>query len=173
MVFDLEFNQFFCRTMYYTQTKTSPLRSRIVKAGMNGSSPATVIPGLTDAYGIVINYESSRLYWADLGTLKIQSRSLQGGDVRMEVELHDNGPYGLAVLNDTVIWGNFHGFALQQHRSEAGAGIRTLYNGSRSIRHLTIVPPPYNLPTTRANDCAGQNCSKICVLATSSFSCVS
>ena len=159
--------------MYYTLVTHSPLSTRILKAGMDGASPVTVIPGLNDVYGMIIDYESSRLYWADHGSMKIQSSNLQGGDISTEVLLSANGPYGLGLLHDTIIWGNFHGRALQQRTIGAAANISTLYTGSHFIRHLTIVPPPYNRPPNRKNDCAGQTCSKVCVLTASSFSCVS
>ena len=141
---------------------------------MDGSNPTTIVTGLSDAFGIVIDYETSRLYWADQGqgAKKIQSSNLQGADKRVEVQLSTTAPYGLAVLNDTIIWSNGVGGALQQRGTESGAIVRSLYTGSNIIRHLTIVPP-YNLPTNRINHCANQNCPKICLLTTSSFRCVS
>ena len=139
---------------------------------MDGSSPATIVYGLSDAYGIAIDYETSRLFWADHSAKKIQSSSLDGGDKRVEVQLSTNGPYGMALFDNTMIWGNYDGFALQQREAADGAVVRSLYTGSSTIRHIAVIPPD-NLPTDRTNHCAGNNCSKICVLTTSSFRCVS
>ena len=156
-----------CRKLYLS--RHSP--GSIMSAGTDGSDGITLVSGLQTPCGIAIDFLERRIYWADRGTNRIQSCDTQGHGIRTVVQLlpGDYQPWGIALRNDTVYWGNYNVKAFQSGR-KSGQDVRSVYNGDY-IRMLTIVPPS-GLPTNRTNHCKGSRCSGICVLTTNSFRCL-
>ena len=150
-------------------TRFSPTRC-IVKGGMDGSNPEILIPGLTNPLGIVIDFEASRLYWAEFNDNRIQSSNLQGGDIITAVQMSGSGLYGIAIAKDRIFWGNYVDRSLQSS-SKTGEDVRTLAVQDYYIRHITLVPD-LTLPRNRTNHCDRHECSKVCVLTATSFRCV-
>lgn len=140
-----------------------------MKAGMDGSSPVRLVTALGEPCGIVIDFQSLRLYWADLVTQKIQSSNLVGGNIVTLVELQFH-PYGIALLNDKLYWG-YYMSTMVQSCSKSGTGISTVYNVTAFTWHLTV--PTWNLPRNRIDHCEQHSCSSICVLSPTSFRCLS
>ena len=146
----------------------APTRS-IMRAGMDGSSPVTVVSGFYGAYGLTIDFKTSKLFWADVGG-KVESSNFQGGDRRAVVQNQSGGPYGIAVANDRVYWGEYRGKKLKSSTT-TGEDIIVLHSDTSNIRHITLVPNFY-LPQNRTNHCAGHTCAKVCVLTAASFRCL-
>ena len=140
-------------------------------AGMDGANRTMIVTGLTEPDGIVIDFKSSRLYWADLQTPKIQSSTLQGDDLQTLAHL-TLGPYGIAVLYDRVYWSRgYYGYGDVQSSTKRGQDITIIvYTGRFEIRNLAV--PAYTPITDRPNHCENQNCSNVCVLAAKSFRCL-
>ena len=137
---------------------------------MDGSDVTVLVSGLQYAMGIVVDYDSSRLYWAGHTTSRIQSSNTAGGDVRTVVQLPaSTGPWGLTLHGNKLYWGNELAKSLQSS-SKTGENVRTLYTAPNSIFHLTMTTR--NLTRTRRNDCEGQACSGICVLTGMTFRCL-
>ena len=162
-----QFAYVLCRKLYFS--RHSP--GSIMSAGTDGSDRIILVSRLQTPYGIAIDFSERRIYWADRGTNRIQSCDTQGQGIRTVVQLRpgDYQPWGIALLNGTVYWGNYNVKAFQSGR-KSGQDVRSVYNGDY-IRMLTIVPPS-GLPTNRTNHCKGQRCSGICVLTTNSFRCL-
>ena len=143
----------------------------IHKAGMDGSSPVTLVSGLGKPVGVTIDFASRRLYWTESSMNKIQSSDLDGQDVRLVVQLPNySSPRGIAVFNDRIYWGNWGDMKLHSCNKD-GEGLQTLHTETHEIAHITIVPPP-DQPAGRRNDCEGRNCSKLCVLSPTSYRCL-
>ena len=141
-----------------------------MRAGMDGSNPVTLVSASGDAYGIVIDFKASRLFWPDDDHHKIQSSDLTGGDRRTVVQLSTGMPHGIAYVKDRIYWGEYGSKKLQSSIT-AGDDITTLHTDSSGIRHLTIVPD-FSLPRNRTNHCARHNCEKVCVLTAASYRCL-
>lgn len=154
--------------MYWTRSSTGSIH----KAGMDGSTPVTLVTGLESPVGVTIDFTSQRIYWTEGSSHKIQSSDLGGRDVKLVVQLPTTGsyPWGIAFWNDRIYWGNNENQTLQSCTKD-GQDIQTLYIGTKPFRHITIVPVT-DEPTNRTNDCEGRNCSTLCVLTQTSYRCL-
>ena len=141
----------------------------ILKAGMDGSNPIRIVTALGEPCGIIIDYHSSRLYWADLGTKEIQSSNLEGGDIVTVITLQV-GPYGIALLGDKLYWGHYQSNAVQSC-STSGTGLRTVHDGTTITWQFTV--PAWGLSRNRTDHCEQHTCSNVCVLTPTSFRCLS
>ena len=89
--------------MYWTIGSSA---GSIRRAGMDWSSPLTLVTGLNYPTGVTIDFPSRRLYWTEYYGGKIQSSDLDGRAVQVVLQLPSNsGPQGTAVLNDGIYWG--------------------------------------------------------------------
>ena len=149
--------------MYWTKYGGS-----IFKAEMDGTNLVEIVPHLGHPTGIAIDYDSSRLYWVDCSTNKVQSSNLEGTDVEL-VAQSEGCPWGIAVNSGSIFWGTYTSKSLQTS-DKAGQDVRTLFDGTHGIQHLTVAAP--SPVQTRKNHCEGQICSGICVLTADSFSCI-
>ena len=147
--------------MYYTS------RSYIYKAGMDGSSGAVIISGLSRPSGIIVDMQSLRLYWAGSGDTRIQSANLDGTSVR-NIATSASGSYGITLLNERVYWGQYSANTIQSSTIN-GTDMRVEHSGTVTTRHFAV--PIWNLPRNRTNPCEQRACS-VCVLTPTSFSCL-
>ena len=141
-----------------------------MRAGMDGSSPVTLVSASGDAYGIVIDFKASKLFWPDDDDHKIQSSNLAGGDRRTIVQRSNVSPHGIAYVKDRIYWGERDSKQLRSSTT-AGDDITTLHTDSSSIMHVIVVPD-FSLPRNRTNHCAKHSCEKVCVLTAASFRCL-
>ena len=146
----------------------------IMEAQMDGSDMVRLID-CNGPLGIIIDYDTSRIFWTEQGNNRILSSNLNGTDVRSVVALPTGTtPYGIAIHNNELYWGNWNDRSLQRS-SKTGEHIRTLFRGAKNenIRHLcTLCTTSRNFPTSRPNHCEAQNCSNICVLTATAFRCI-
>ena len=150
---------------------TGNLAGTVHRAGMDGSSPVTLVTGLGLPRGLTIDFASQRLYWTEFSGHKIKSSNLNGKDIQLFAQLPSGSqPWGIAVLNDRIYWGNQGNYKLQSGATDE-AEYKTLYTETNSIRHLTVVSG-VDQPTKRRNDCAGQKCSTLCVLTPTLYRCL-
>ena len=146
--------------MYWTVRE-----GHIMRAQMDGSDPVQVVTGLGNPVGITIDYDASRMFWTEHTGNKICSSNLDGTDVRPIVPLPSGTvPWGIAVHNDQIYWGNRNTSSLQRS-SKSGQDVRTVFTGSSPIQPL--MTSGGNFPTTRRNQCEGHSCANICVIKTS------
>ena len=157
--------------MYYT----SVTHGAIYKADMDGLRKRKIVTGLTDPYGIAVDLQNRRLYWADENNQKIQSSDLDGNNVQVAMELsYGENPFGVAVTPDRIYfsaWGTRTIHSMNKHWSD----VQTHYTGSSEehIAHIAIVENLSNSPSSkRANHCAEQECPNVCVLTAKSFRCL-
>ena len=149
-----------------------------MRAQMDGTNVITVLSGLGQPVGITIDLDESRLLWSEYGSQKIGSSAMDGSDIFVvadnETETGDGGlsvrhPWGIAVHNDYVYWGNSDLQSL--HRCSKWVGnAETVLTGQGYIKPLTT--NKWNFHITRPNDCEGKNFGGICVLTTKSYRCV-
>ena len=145
----------------------------VYRADMDGSNFTQLVAGSYDI-GIAIDPDSDRLYWTNYYDREILSSYRNGSGVETVVLLHGGAPWGLAKLNETLCWGDVYGNALQCS-SVTGEDVVTVYKGTSTVRHLTVVPSP-TLNDLRnknvGNPCEGQGCSHICVRTAKSSRCL-
>ena len=140
-------------------------------AGMDGTGPTTLITGLKHPGGITIDFTSRKLYWTADSADQIQSCDLHGRGLQTVIQLSSGaGPWGIVLLNDRIYWGNFKNKTLQSSTKD-GTDIQTLCTDTHNVRLMTLVPG-LDHPSSKTNHCAGQRCSKPCVLTTTSIRCV-
>lgn len=94
-------NGIFCRLLYWTDVGTD----RIERASMDGTS-RTVLhsTGLSNAYGLTIDYDNQVLYWADYSNNRIE-RSFTNGSNRLLVT--SSGiidPFGITFYDGRLYW---------------------------------------------------------------------
>lgn len=86
--------------MYWTDVGSDTIE----RASMNGNS-RTILhsTGLSNAYGLTLDYESQTLYWADQHLNRIESSAVNGSDRQIIVSsLRD--PYGLTFYQGILYW---------------------------------------------------------------------
>ena len=153
--------------MYWTRFSAGSLH----KAGMDGSSPTTLVTSLGKPVGLTIDFASGRLYWAEWGTNMIKTSDTDGKGLQTAVQLPSGSqPLGIALSSDRIYFGNF-GNNKFQSSSRDGRDIQTLHTETNDIHHVMIVPA-WNQLTNRPNHCKGQSCSKLCVLTPNSYRCL-
>lgn len=159
--------------MYYTRGQiTDGTFSSIERAGMDGSRPSSIITGLNYPHKIVIDFHNSRLYWAGWGDDTVKSSAMCGTDIQIVSRRPgESGTSGIGVYGSRLYWTNYFTKMLESS-TLTGQDVQLLYSSESNLEGLTIVPR-LDLPNNRSNDCAGRTCSKICVLAPSSFRCLS
>lgn len=137
---------------------------------MDGTNVQAIVTGLDIPAGIIFDYHSGRLYWADHGFRKLQSSNMDGGD-RHDVFTTPEGhlPWGIALHRERLYWSYRHNHNVQSINLSGGVA-RTLFQGKSTIQHLTITASDYQ--RDRVNDCEGNNCTNVCVLSVTSFRCM-
>jgi len=86
----------FSRWIYWTDWGTPP---KIERAAMDGSSRRVIISdSLVWPNGIALDFELSKLYWADAKLDKIEMANYDGSDRRVVVESHMPHVFGFDVL---------------------------------------------------------------------------
>ena len=74
---------------------------------MDGSNPVVIVENLEKPAGIFVDSDSSRVFWVDFDTDKIQSSDLNGGDVHEIIQLlQGSQPLGIFVFRDRIYWAN-------------------------------------------------------------------
>ena len=158
--------------MFWTSYNSSGDDGSIIRASMDGWDPSIIVIGLAYPTGIAIDFQSSRLYWADDVYNKVQSSNLGGTDIQTVIKLpRGTGTFGIP-LHGSRIYCTFGKSKQVQSFSMAGQHVRILHEDTNELEHLTIVSSRSNLPRSRTNPCAHQQCPKLCVLARKSFRCV-
>lgn len=154
--------------MYYTSDESNSIK----RAGMDGSNPVQILAtGSGDARGITTDFRTSKLFWANDGTNRVESSDLEGGYQRTVINANaGSGPYAIAATNDRIYWGECSSKKLKSSTT-AGDDVITLHAGTSCIDALAIVPD-LSLPQNRTNHCARNSCSKVCVLTTTSYRCM-
>ena len=139
--------------------------------GMDGTNPTVIADeGLGRAWGIAIDFKTSKLFWTDIWSSRIESSNFQGGKRRTILNNSIENPTGIAVADGRIYWGENDGQKLKSC-TITGENVTTLYNGTVSIYGIALVPD-VNLPQNRTNHCARHNCAKVCVLTASSYRCL-
>ena len=152
------------RTMYWSGGGS------IFKAEMDGSNLVKIVKDLGAPAGIAVDLGALHLFWVDHNTNTVQSSYLNGTSVQLVAQLrYVDKPWGVAVDGDRLFWGNYASKSIQTS-DRTGQDVRTLYNGTHFIQHLTL--GARNPAQTRQNHCEGQTCSGICVLTAKSFRCI-
>lgn len=154
--------------MYWSRYQSSG-SSTIHKAGMDGSNPIIIVRGRDEPCGIVIDFQSSRLYWADQVGKKIQSSNLDGSGLSTLIQGLPNGPFGMAVVGNRLFWGHYYSSVVKSS-AMTGLDAKVMYNGTVNTRHF--VATNWDLPMNRTNDCEQSACSGVCVLAPTLFRCL-
>ena len=143
--------------MYWTRFSARSLH----KAGMDGSSPVTLLSSLGEPLGLTIDFSLRRLYWGEYDSNKIQTSYMDGRGIQTAVQLPSSSqPFGIALSSDRIYWGSY-GDNKFQSSARDGKDIQTLYTETSNIIHIILVPA-WNQPANRTNHCEGQSCSKLC-----------
>ena len=159
----------FSSVMYYTGGVST---TRITRAGMDGANPTTIVDtGLSRAWGITIDFQTSKLFWADCWSNRIESSNLQGGNLRTVVSRSIDCTTGISIAKGRIFWSEGNSGNLKSS-TITGDNVFTIFNETKGVHALSLVPDP-NRPQSRANHCASHNCAKVCVLTSNSYRCLS
>ena len=122
---------------------------------------------------VTVDFASRSLYWTEYNGNKIPSSDLDGRGIELLVQLSiGSNPFGIAILSNRIYWGNWGNNKLQSSTKDA-QDMQTLCTKTNDIHHLALaIVPVVDQPITRANDCAGLNGTKLCVLSPSSYRCL-
>jgi len=79
-------------------------RARLERSALDGADRMTFQDDLGRVSGLAIDFDASRLYWADLDRLSIESVDLASGGDRRVVVSQLVRPYGLTQFREFVYW---------------------------------------------------------------------
>ncbi|XP_022087296.1 LOW QUALITY PROTEIN: low-density lipoprotein receptor-related protein 2-like [Acanthaster planci] len=115
------------RYMYWTDWGEAPM---IGKAGLDGSQPtALVSSGLAWPNGLALDYEARRVYWVD-GKLNVMEYVGFDGDGRRVLIQNLRHPFGIALFQDQVYWGDWSPRALSSANKFTGEITEEIYLGT-------------------------------------------
>ena len=140
------------------------------RAWMDGSNKSQIVRGLNRPSGITIDFQYSRLYWVCTHENKVQSSDMQGQDFKTLVHLSVGMPRGIGVQGDRIYWATW-GTGNLESSNKFGQDIQTVYDGQAELFQMTVAPRP-DLSTTRENHCQNADCSKVCVLTPTAYTCL-
>ena len=126
---------------------------------MDGRDPTVIVTGLVFPYGTAIDFQSSRLYWADGRYDRVQSSDLEGTDMQTVIKLpRGSGTIGIALHGGRI---NCTNWILKQLQSftMAGQDVRVLHQDTHGLCYLAIICSRSDLPRSRTNHCANQQCN--------------
>ena len=158
--------------MFWTSRNSSNHVGSVRRAGMDGWEPSEIVTGTFVPYGIAIDFQSSRLYWADSRYNKVYSSNLEGTDLQVVIQVPGSGlTFGIALHGSRIYCTSLYTKKLQSFSMD-GQDYRVLHEDAYVLRHLAIISSRSDLPRNRTNHCANQQCSNVCVLTPKSFRCV-
>jgi len=79
-------------------------KARVERSALDGADRMTYLDDLGRVSGLVIDFDSSRLYWADLDRHNIESVDLTTGSDRRVILSDLVRPYGLTQFRDFIYW---------------------------------------------------------------------
>jgi len=79
-------------------------KARLERSALDGADRMTYLDDLGRISGLAIDFDSSRLYWADLDRHNIESVDLRTGGDRHVVVSDLARPYGLTQFRDFIYW---------------------------------------------------------------------
>ena len=110
------------RYMFWTDWGEFP---KIERAGMDGSQDTRSVIVDYNIYwpnGLAVDYEESRLYWADAKLSYIHSCDYLGGNREVVTEENLIHPFSLTFYNDTLYWTDWSTNSIQSYNQVTGAG---------------------------------------------------
>ena len=145
-------------------------------AGMDGSLPEKLVD-LENPAGLAVDLEASRFYWIDQDYKSIRTSDMDGsnqrnvlaferGEIAGEIAIHGGRIYYSLVKNSGS-------YVYSVPTTGEGEPLLHYYNEIQAFNPGIAVSAKENQPKVRNNDCAGDPCSHVCVLArTSGYKCV-
>ena len=142
---------------------------------MDGSNVTTIFKGTNEVTGIVVDDNSSQLYWLDSYNARIQWVRLdRNGAVETLLQLpQGTNPEHMVKIKDTLYWNTFEDEnGSVQASSVTGDKWRVVYSGNHGISNLAVVGSRQTIPGHVGSRCDGQGCSHMCVPTARSFRCL-
>ena len=154
--------------IYYSRYTNDPNLHCVLRAGTDGAGATGIVMGSRGAFGVQIDFESRRLYWAEYWENRIRSSNLDGSDLVTLIS-ETFSPYGIAHLGQKIYWGqHFSG----EIRSTSKSGTEIGHEATVGAKMKHLVAPNWNPPRNRVNQCEQQVCLGVCVLSRTSFECL-
>ena len=144
------------------------MSASVYRAAMDGSNPIKVRDtGAGFPNGITVDFENSRLYWADhvLGTL--ETCTLDGTDHYVITNLRNARPAGIDIKGDYLYWGEITGNRIWSITKNFGCQTSSsalLYDEGDQIHDLKVYDGSKQ-PLDRENPCVWAMCSHLCALS--------
>lgn len=151
--------------MYWTDWGERP---KIERAGMDGSKQnrsVIISERIHWPNGLTLDYEDSKIYWADAKLNFIHSCNFDGSDRRPVVQGSLPHPFALTLFEERLFWTDWHTRAIHSCHKRTG--------GNREVVHSDIYSPMdihvYTAKRQPAsnNPCGNNNggCSHLCLMS--------
>ena len=127
----------FYRYMYWTDWGESP---KIERAGMDGSLSRKVIIN-TNIYwpnGLTLDYDASKLFWADAKLSFIHSSNFDGSDRRVVVEGNLPHPFALTLIDNTLFWTDWQTQSIHSCNKVSGGSQKDIHKGIYSPMDIHV-----------------------------------
>ena len=105
--------------------------AKIERASMDGSDRIVLHDtGLTWPYGLTIDYELQRLYWADAFYDRIEYSSVDGigREILLTFDSDYHNPFGITISGDQIYWTDTINSTVFTAHKQAAINIVPLYN---------------------------------------------
>lgn len=128
---------------YYIFGGSAAYTGSIWRAGLDGSNPDELIPGLGVFGGLALDRDASKLYWTDSGTDLVQRANVDGTEVETISSVPNSVLYDIAVdaPNGHLYWSDATARTITR-TSLTGDNATVLYAGPAVPYALVVVADP-------------------------------
>jgi low density lipoprotein receptor-related protein 5/6 len=153
--------------MYWTDWGEMP---KIERAGMNGAPLTRSIIIKDNIYwpnGLTLDYQDSKIFWADAKLSFIHSCSFDGSDRRVVIEGSLPHPFALTLFDDTLFWTDWHTHSIHSCDKLTGANKKKVHSSIFSPMDIHAFHP--RRQPTSVNPCGEERqnggCSHLCLMS--------
>ncbi|XP_014255223.1 low-density lipoprotein receptor-related protein 4 [Cimex lectularius] len=140
---------------------------RIEKAGMHGGNREIFLSlgNGSRPNGLSVDFQTSRLYWADSGTQTIEYADLNGKKAYKRVLLSDvPHPIGLTVFQDNIYWTDLTTNSIHKANKITGENSQIIRNGLSGLKDIIVMEHDMIQIVPKCEHNNG-GCSHLCLIA--------
>ena len=151
---DLQYSSSFSRYVYWTDWGEVP---KIERAGMDGvqdSREVIVSDNIFWPNGLTIDYDDSKIYWADAKLHYIHSCDFDGTNRRSVIEEGLPHPFALTLFENTLYWTDWHTRSIHACDKRTATEIMVIHEEIYSPMDIHV----FNAKRQPSGEC--EDCSK-------------
>lgn len=134
----------------------------IERAGLDGSQRITLVNGVGRVNGLVVDFATRRLYWADVDGKHIESCDLDGKHRQVVVSGNMPQPHGLTLYEEFIYWADWTTRSIERAHKQSGENRTRIQTQVDFVMDILVF---HSSRQSGWNPCAVNNggCSHLCL----------